>query len=753
MAELSMSTSRECSREAKGSGATGFRLKLTIAMMLVVSGITGATLYFVQHGMQGDAERTLQQEFRAAFANLLGVQAAHRAMVAERCNAVASALRTRSALEDGNIEALYLNADIELRGLLRVDESEADKSALRATFFRFLDEKGAVLRPPAEYGGALAAPPDAKLAAGAGTDKQQVAYVAIDEANGATRVDEMVSAPITATDTGEIIGTLVLGFRPAEFADQFSAAKARTGIWLAGRLFLPDFDAASLAMISGEAARVTPETRVDGVPVTVGGAPYLFLSKLLNPGSRFPPAYEVCLYPLSEALQQQRQLRWQIVGAGGLLLCAGLVASHFMAARLSAPVEQLAVHSEEHRAGRERAEAELELTNEELIARNIELQAALADLKTTQQHVIQQERLRALGQMASGIAHDFNNALVPILGFCELLQIRPDILADRPKALSYLETIQTAAKDAASVVGRLREFYRADKGDTPFAPVNLKRLVEQTITLTRPRWKEQAQANGVTIDVALELEAVPPVAGDESALREVLTNLVFNAVDAMPGGGVLTLRTHHERDTVTIEIADTGTGMTDEVRQRCLEPFFSTKGEHGTGLGLAMVFGIVKRHSGWLDISSTLGKGTSFSIQLPLMDAPGPVAEVKTAKTKRGLRILLVDDEAPVRDTLSAILLTDGHEVTMETDGAGGLRQFGPGRYDLVITDKAMPGMNGDQMAAAMKRIAPKTPIILLTGFGLFYDKQEFPDIDVLASKPVRIPALREAIATATRFS
>ena len=488
--------------------------------------------------------------------------------------------------------------------------------------------------------------------------------------------------------------------------------------------------------------------------MTVAGAPHVLFYKLLNPGSRFPPAYEVCLYPLADAVARQRQLRWQILGAGALLLCGGLGASHLISSRLSAPVEQLAADSAEHRAGRERAEAELELTNEELVARNAELQAAVADLKTTQQHVIQQERLRALGQMASGIAHDFNNALVPILGFCELLQIRPDILADRPKALSYLETIQTAAKDAASVVSRLREFYRADKGAKPFAPVNIKRLLEQAITLTRPKWKEHAQAAGVTILVALELESVPPIAGEESALREVLTNLIFNAVDAMPAGGTLTFRTRQEGDTALVEVSDTGTGMTEEVRQRCLEPFFSTKGEQGTGLGLAMVFGIVQRHSGKLELTSKPGEGTKFTIRLPLTDSSvSQRAEAKSFRPERALRILVVDDEAPVRDTLAAVLMADGHEVDLAIDGADGLKHFRAGQFDVVITDKAMPGMNGDQMAAAIKSISPQTPIILLTGFGIFYDENEFPDIDVLASKPVRIPALREAIAKATSNS
>ncbi len=732
--------------------ATSFRLRLLVAMMLIVSAITAAAIYFTQHAMENSDQHTLQQEFQAAFANLLGVQDAHRGMIAERCGALAVDTHTRAAIEDNNLEKLYVDADVFLGALLKRGPASEDANALQVTFVRYLDTHGAVLPPPPGYGGAFSAPPDARLAVAAGADKQQVAYLAAQEEDGRTRIDEVISTPVTATDTGEVIGTLALGFLPAKFAAQFAGAEARSGIWLDGRLHIPSLDPASLDALGAEIMRAAPGSggAASSVAVTAGHAPHQLFYMLLNPGSRFPPAYEVCLYPLSEALARQQHLRWQILGAGALLLCAGLGASHLVATRFSAPIEKLAVDSEEHRAGRERAEAELDSTNDELVARNAELQAALADLKTTQQHVIQQERLRALGQMASGIAHDFNNALVPILGFCELLQIRPEILADRAKAQSYLETIQTAAKDAASVVSRLREFYRADKGHKPFAPVNLKRLLEQTITLTRPKWKEQAQAAGVHIDVALELEPVPPVAGEESALREVLTNLIFNAVDAMPTGGTLTLRTRRVDNTAVMEVADTGTGMTEEVRQRCLEPFFSTKGEHGTGLGLSMVFGIVQRHSGSLDLRSAPGEGTTFSITLPLMDAiVGHSDESKLSKAHAPLRILVVDDEAPVRDTLSAILMADGHEVAIAVDGSDGLRQFGGSEFDLVITDKAMPGMNGDQMAAAIKHVAPHTPIILLTGFGLFYDKKDFPDIDVLASKPVRIPALREAIATA----
>ena len=735
-------------RPRKDAGAGNFRLRLLVAMMLIVSAVTALVLYFAERNLAAGVRQNLQQEFQSAVGALLGVQEARLAAITERCRALAKSVRIRAALEEGDVEDLYLNARVELRDVLAGDAP--DGRTLRAEFFRFVDAHGAVLSPPRAGGGEMAEPwPEAAMSGAAG--EQEVGYVLTKAADGREAMIEVIATPIVATDTGEVIGAIALGFKPLEV--EATGAGIRSGIWSQGRLHLPGLaDSAAAAMSSAVTDAVSAPGRADShLAVQVEGVPHLLFYKLLNPGSHFPPAYEICIYPLAGALAQQRDLRWEIIGAGALLLLGGLAASHLVSARFSAPVERLAVDSAENLVQRERAEAELEWTNDELRARNAELQKALTELTAAQEHIIQQERLRALGQMASGIAHDFNNTLVPILGFCELLLLSPAILSDRAKATRYLETIQTAAKDAASVVSRLREFYRPNKGERAFEPVSLKRLVEQAITLTKPKWKDQAQAAGATVEIALELEAVPPVAGEESALREVLTNLIFNAVDAMPAGGTLTLRTLRRGDTAVLEVADTGTGMTKETRQRCLEPFYSTKGERGTGLGLSMVFGIVQRHSGSLDIRSELGKGTAFIITLPLQDAPVEAAAAPTARAaQRPLRVLVVDDEAPVRDTLAAVLAADGHEIELATDGADGLRRFGAGAFDLVITDKAMPVMNGDQMAAAIKQRAPHTPIILLTGFGLFHEKSEFPDVDVLISKPVRIPALRDAIATAT---
>ena len=389
-----------------------------------------------------------------------------------------------------------------------------------------------------------------------------------------------------------------------------------------------------------------------------------------------------------------------------------------------------------------------------LVAVNAELEETLTTLKATQQQVIRQERLRALGQMASGIAHDFNNALTPIQGFAELMLVQPGVLEDREKSKRYLETILTGAKDAASVVSRLREFYRTNEKHDVFAPVDLKKLAGQAVALTQPKWKDQAQANGAQIRMATECGEVPPVSADESALREVLTNLIFNAVDAMPEGGTITLRTRRDGKHGVIEVADTGTGMSDEVRERCLDPFFSTKGERGTGLGLAMVFGIVQRHSGSLDIESKQGAGTKFIVKLPLCTEEKAAAKTASpAHAQRALRVMLVEDEPQVREVISAFLGSEGHSVAKAVNGTDALVVFQKDEFDLVVTDKAMPGMSGDQLAAELKRIAPSVPVILLTGFGHFLDNETIPGVDVLAAKPITLLALREAIGKAMQHA
>ena len=262
------------------------------------------------------------------------------------------------------------------------------------------------------------------------------------------------------------------------------------------------------------------------------------------------------------------------------------------------------------------------LLEQKVAERTRELSEALAELKATQHHMLQHERLRAFSEMAGGVVHDFNNSLMSVIGYSDLLLSDEDALNDRETVLDYLRTMNTAGRDAAHVVSRLRYFYMAAGiGGMSLAPLDLNSVLAEVVALTQPKWKDQALAQGRTIRVDLDFEKLPRTSGDENELRELATNLIFNAVDAMPKGGAITLRTRREgEEGARFEISDTGTGMTEEVRDRCLEPFFSTKGEGGTGLGLSMVFGVVKRHGATLDIESTPGAGTTIRIHFPPCD-------------------------------------------------------------------------------------------------------------------------------------
>jgi len=353
--------------------------------------------------------------------------------------------------------------------------------------------------------------------------------------------------------------------------------------------------------------------------------------------------------------------------------------------------------------------------------------------------------------MASGIAHDFNNTLSPILGFAELLLQRPDV----PPATTqrYAELINTAALDAASVIRRLRELYR-DRGESsPDAAVDLRRCLEEAAALTQPRWKSEALGRGVSIRVVITgAMDVPLILGDAAGIREMLTNLIFNAVDAMPQGGTITMHVRQDGDEVVLTVGDTGIGMSEEVRRRCLEPFFSTKDQQGTGLGLALVQTTVQRHGGALTVESEPGQGTTFSIRLPIYREPPATPAADPVERSRRLRILWVEDDPLVRTVVTELLSRQGHTVQSAANGLEGLDTFMSGRFDLVITDRAMPEMGGDQLATTIRQIAPKKPIIMLTGFGDLMDAkgEQPPAVDAVISKPVTMESLAGTIKQVT---
>ena len=380
---------------------------------------------------------------------------------------------------------------------------------------------------------------------------------------------------------------------------------------------------------------------------------------------------------------------------------------------------------------------------------NDKLTETLGRLRGAQQEIIHRERMHALGKMANGIAHDFNNALAPILGFSEMLLIKPETIADPAKVRIYIEQIHQAAQDSAKVVSRLREFYRHRDENEIFSPVVINELVQQVVAVTRPRWKGQALAAGVNIAIRTELGDVPTVAGNEAELREALANLVFNAIDAIAERGTITIRTEVQGAWLAISVTDDGVGMTEDVRARCLEPFYSTHEIEGTGLGLGSVYGIVRRHDGQIDIRSEPGHGTTITISLPLAQAAAPSTTAPESSARSGLRILVVEDEPMVRDVISIYLDEDGHTVTLAENGREGLEKFRAGEFDLVLTDRAMPEMNGDKLAKEIRSTKPDQRLILLTGFGdLMNGAGELPEgVNLVVGKPFTMHALREAIA------
>lgn len=413
-------------------------------------------------------------------------------------------------------------------------------------------------------------------------------------------------------------------------------------------------------------------------------------------------------------------------------------------------VEEL--KNKEIEAVRSRAEREAELHRE--------LKQAYDELRQTQEVALQHERLRALGQMASGIAHDINNAISPVAVYVEMLLDREPNLS--PRTRDYLEITKRAIEDVAHTVGRMREFYRLREPEVLLAPVDLNEITRQVVALTRARWSDMALQGGTFIDVRVELMPdLGSIAGIESEIREALTNLVFNAVDAMPNGGILSLRTSTESGapgpagagSVQVEVMDTGIGMDEETRRRCLEPFFTTKGERGTGLGLAMVYGVVRRHNGAIEIESSPGRGTVIRLQFTAAVSPATQALPPAGPTP-SLRLLVVDDDPLLIQSLHDALVSEGHTVVTACGGQAGIDTFqasedGREPFAAVITDLGMPHVDGRKVASVVKTTSPHTPVILLTGWGqkLVAEGAVPPDVDRVLNKPPKLRELREALA------
>jgi len=373
------------------------------------------------------------------------------------------------------------------------------------------------------------------------------------------------------------------------------------------------------------------------------------------------------------------------------------------------------------------------------------LRRAMEDLRTTQTRVVEGETLRAVGQMASGMAHHVNNLLAVISGRTQLLLAR----FTQPEIRRPLEIIQRSTFDAADVVRRVLGF-TAIQPVTAQAAVDLNEVVREVVELTRPRWRDEAQMHAIALDVSLELGDIPRVAGEAPALREVIMNLLFNAIDAMPESGTIRIATWAADDWAYCSITDTGGGMSEDVRRRAFEPFFTTKGPKGTGLGLSVSHGIVQRHGGELSLRDNEPAGTVVTIRLPQSVSSAVGAPPAPTPLGPPLRVLVIDDEVTVREALADTLADEGHTVIQAASGKEGLaRLSGGARVDVVITDLGMPDMTGWDVARGVRTQFPGLPVGLVTGWAvaLQMSDEERRAVDFVIAKPYTVDALRLALA------
>jgi CheY-like chemotaxis protein len=358
------------------------------------------------------------------------------------------------------------------------------------------------------------------------------------------------------------------------------------------------------------------------------------------------------------------------------------------------------------------------------------LEAILVDVterRKIQDQMVAYERLRALGEMAGGVAHDFNNVLGAILARAQMLQrYSPD-----EKIMRGLQIIEKAAKDGAETVKRIQNFTRV-RTEQDFAPLRLNPVLEDVLEMTRGRWEDEAHRQGKAIQVVRELGEVPLVKGNISELRETFTNFIFNAVDAIPRAGTITVKTWTESDRVVVTFSDTGEGMSPEVQRKLFDPFFTTKGAGGTGLGLSVAYGIARRHGASIDVRSERGKGTTFRLEFPALRAKDAAADEvpagipPAAPSSVGTeRVLVVDDQNEIRDLVRDVLQGAGYVVTMARDGAEALERIQAQAFDLVITDLGMPGISGWEVARESRRMRPEVRIILLTGWAATLDLKD----------------------------
>jgi nitrogen-specific signal transduction histidine kinase/ActR/RegA family two-component response regulator len=376
-----------------------------------------------------------------------------------------------------------------------------------------------------------------------------------------------------------------------------------------------------------------------------------------------------------------------------------------------------------------------------LIARDVTRQREM------EMQALRSARLAAMGMLASGVAHDFNNLMAAILLRSQMLERA----LDDPEQRRWVEVIARSASDGAATVRRMLDFARL-QGESGRMRLDVNELLRQVVELTSGRWKDQAQARGAAIHVVTDLAEIPATMANPSEIREVLTNLVLNAADALPSGGTITLRTRSAEGRVHVEVSDDGVGIPSDHLEKIFTPFFTTKGSRGTGLGLSVSAGILQRHDGRIRVESAPGRGTTFTVELPASEeAPERAAETVAPEVPRAAtaRILVVDDEADVREAMADILRLERHEVDEAPDGKAAIELASRRSYNLIVSDLGMPGMSGIEVLRLVRDMQPGAATMLVTGWGqqLGADRASEEGIDRILSKPVPMADLLRSVA------
>src|SRR6266487_1131774 len=590
-------------RRANKRRVTRFRTKLLAAMMLVVSTVTAFGLYLAQRNVTAAAQRDLQQNFQAELSSLDKVQELRNAALAERCRALALRPRIHAALEDNALDLLYPSAKDELRDLMESEEPSAEQAtpSLRAKFYRFLDGTGAVLSPPNPKDvGELDPRTEGQLGLKKLPGAQQIGYIRENSYAADEIVDQVVAVPIFSTETGDVISTLVVGFRPIELTGKGAGAGMKNGIWINGHLHLPLLSKSAQAALGREIAKALPNSASaqNNFTVTVNAAPHLLFYKRLNRDSLFPPTYEICVYPLADSMAQLHRLRWQIGGAGALLLLGGFVASHFVAARLAAPVEKLALDSEENRAERQRAEAALVSTSEEL---------------------------KRTARYSADASHQLKNPVSVLRAGLESLLTREGF---KPQIYEELSALLHQTHRLTGVIDDLLLLSRMDAGHLKIEskPVNLSQLIEE--------WLDDLGALPDSLDVKIEKKFPVElyVAGEKRYTSLIVQNLLENARKYNRTGGRLRVVAHKETDEVVLTIGNSGRPIARPAQEHLFERFqrdFNGAAVSGHGLGLNLARELAFLHGGDLRLVRSEDDWTEFELRLRIAEpAPRRGAEV-----------------------------------------------------------------------------------------------------------------------------